>query len=117
MVDTIAAQGTNEFQEFVKEVAKEEEYRGCKVFVDYGLNEDGSILSTWSQQDVFVAEAYGDYECVDDGMMGLMLKSVIEGKQGIVFVSEEVCQEYKTFYEEKELIHSQKGYRAYLVNY
>ena len=115
--ETICAQGPNEFQELVKEVAAMEEYQGCEVFVDYNLQEDGSILSTWSQQDVFVAQAYGDFNCVEDGYMGLMLRSTIAGKQGILFVGKDVSKEYGTFYEGKERIAGSEHYDAILINY
>lgn len=115
--DTVAAQGPNEFQELVKEVAASEQYRGCDVFVDYNLNEDGSIHSVWSQQDVFVAQAYGDFQCVEDGYMGLMLRSTLTGETGIVFVGEDVYEEYGTFYKEKEIVAQSEHYYALLVQY
>ncbi|MBE5881086.1 MAG: hypothetical protein E7289_02060 [Lachnospiraceae bacterium] len=115
--DTIQTQGTNAFQELVKEVASLEQYKGMDVFVDYHLEEDGSIASAWAQQDVFVAEAYGDFVCVGDGVMGLMLRSSLLGEQGILFVGEDVYTEYTTFYENRKLIAEKEGYRAYLVEY
>ncbi len=115
--DTIRAQGPNEFQELVKEVATMEEYKGCDVFVDYNLQEDGSIHSTWSQQDVFVAESYGDFNCVEDGYMGLMLRSTITGKKGILFVGKDVYEEYGTFYQEREKVAESDNYYAILIEY
>ena len=117
VLDTIQEQGTNEFQELVKEVAAIEEYNGCKAFVDYNLQEDGSIYSAWGQQDVFLAEAYGDFICVEDGYMGLMLRSTIEGKKGILFVGEDVYEEYPTFYQEQEIVAQSENYYALLVEY
>lgn len=114
---TIDAQEPNEFQELVKEVAVSGQYNGCEVFVDYNLNEDGSIHSVWSQQDVFVAEAYGDFRCVEEGYMGLMLRSTITGETGIVFVGEDVYEEYGTFYKEKEIAAQSEHYYALLVQY
>jgi hypothetical protein len=114
---TIDAQEPNEFQELVKEVAASGQYNGCEVFVDYNLNEDGSIHSVWSQQDVFVAEAYGDFRCVKEGYMGLMLRSTITGETGIVFVGEDVYEEYGTFYKEKEIAAQSEHYYALLVQY
>ncbi|MBQ8527166.1 MAG: glycosyltransferase family 39 protein [Lachnospiraceae bacterium] len=115
--NTIEAQEPNGFQELIKEVAAREEYKGLSAFVDYHLQEDGSIQSAWSQQDVFVAEAYGDFICQEDGVMGLMLRSTILGKKGILFAGEDVCAEYETFYSGAELIAETDGYRAYLIEY
>lgn len=117
VLDTIQEQGPNEFQELVKEVSAIEEYNGCKIFVDYNLQEDGSIHSAWGQQDVFVAEAYGDFICVEDGYMGLMLRSTIEGKTGILFVGEDVYEEYPTFYQEQEIVAQSENYYALLIEY
>lgn len=117
VVDTIRVQGPNEFQELVKEVAAMEEYKGYKAFVDYNVQEDGTIQSNWSQQDVFVAQAYGDFECVEDGYMGLMLRSTIEGKQGILFVGKDVFEKCPTFYEGKDLLAESEKYYAILVKY
>ncbi len=115
--DTICSQGPNEFQELVKEVAAFEEYQGCDAFVDYGLNEDGSIQSAWSQQDVFVAQAYGDFNCVEDGYMGLMLRSTLTGETGLLFVGDDVYEEYGSFYKEREIIARSEHYYALLVQY
>ena len=117
VVDTIRVQGPNEFQELVKEVAAMEEYKGYKAFVDYNVQEDGTIQSTWSQQDVFVAQAYGDFECVEEGYMGLMLRSTIEGKQGILFVGKDVFEKCPTFYEGKDLLAESEKYYAILIKY
>ncbi len=115
--DTIRAQGPNEFQDLIREVAAMDEYKGCDVFVDYNLQEDGSIHSAWSQQDVFVAQAYGDFNCVEDGYMGLMLRSTLLGEKGILFVGEDVYEEYATFYEGKEMIADSDSYRAFVIEY
>nr|MBQ8252274.1 glycosyltransferase family 39 protein [Lachnospiraceae bacterium] len=117
VLETIDAQGPNEFQQLVRKVAQEEQYKGCQVFVDYDLMEDGSVNSVWSQQDVFVAQAYGDFECVEDGIMGLMLRSTYAGQEGILFVNEDVCEQYPTFYEGCELLEETEHYRAYVVTY
>lgn len=117
VMDTLRAQGPNEFQELIKEVAAMEQYNGCDVFVDYGLEEDGRINSVWGQQDVFVAQAYGDFNCVQDGIMGLMLRSTIYDRTGIVFVGDDVYEEYPGFYAEKEVIAESDGYRAILLKY
>ena len=116
VLNTIHAQGPNEFQELVKEVAAMEQYRGCEVFVDYGVDEDGRINSAWGQQDVFVAQAYGDFRCVEDGVMGLMLRSTILGKTGVVFVGKDVYEEYPGFYP-GDVIVENDNYRAVLVKY
>lgn len=115
--DTINSAGPNEFQELIKEVAAMEEYRGCEVFVDYNLQEDGEILSEWSQQDVFVAEAYGDFCCVEDGCMGLLLRSTIRGKKGVAFVGRDVCEEYEAIYEVGKIIAESRDYLAFSVEY
>ncbi len=115
--DTIEAQGPNEFQELVKEVAAQKEYNGCEAFVDYGLDEDGGIQSSWSQQDVFVAQAYGDFQCVENGYMGVMLRSTMTGETGIVFVGKDVYETYGTFYQEREIVAQSEHYYALLIQY
>lgn len=117
VLDSVRAQGSNEFQELIKEVAAMEEYKGCDVFVDYNLGEDGQINSVWGQQDVFVAQAYGDFRCVQDGIMGLMLRSTMLGKTGVGFVGKDVYEEYSGFYSEREVIAESDGYLAILVKY
>ena len=117
VIDIIRVQGPNEFQELLKEVASMEQYKGGDVFVDYGLDAEGRINSTWGQQDVFVAQAYGDFNCVQDGIMGLMLRSTIYDRTGIVFVGDDVYEEYPGFYSEKEVIAESDGYRAILLKY
>lgn len=117
VLDIIQTQGPNEFQELIKEVAAMEEYKGCDVFVDYSLDEEGRIESVWSQQDVFVAEAYGDFHCVEDGIMGLMLRSTLLGKTGVAFVGEDVLEEYPGFYSGRKVIAESDSYRAILIEY
>ena len=118
IVDTIHNQGGNEFQQLLCKVAQNEEYKGCKVFVDYGLREDGTLRSDWEQQDVFVAEIYGDFECVQGGFTELILKSTYEGKKGLLFVGKEVCEEYGSVdVDESKVLEETENYRVYLISY
>ena len=94
VLQTIGKQGTNEFQELVKTVAKSnaaQELVGCTAFVDYGSGEETE--ENWSQQDVFVAEAYGDYTCVNGGITYLLTRDTLEEKTGILFLDRETYRE------------------------
>lgn len=115
--DTIKEQGPNEFQELVKEVAATQQYSGCDVFVDYGFAEDGLLQSTWSQQDVFVAQAYGDFNCVEGGYMHILARSVITGETGVLFVGKDVFEEYGSLYAGKKKIAESENYYAVRIEY
>lgn len=94
VLQTINKQNTNEFQELVKTVAKSDaaqELVGCTAFVDYGSGEETE--ENWSQQDVFVAEAYGDYTCVNGGITYLLTRDTLEEKTGILFLDRETYRE------------------------
>ena len=64
---------TNEFQLLVQETAQ---HKGMKELPAYVLLETGQpeqpYTDEWAQQDVFVAEAYGDYLCRQGGMDALV---------------------------------------------
>lgn len=117
IVETINRQGTNDFQMLVRQVAEDDTYDGCQVFVEYALNEDGTVQSVWNQQDVFVAEAYGDYECMQNGLLSVMTRSTYSGKTGILFVGDDVYNASVDVYEAYETIAQNGGYRALLVSY
>ncbi len=112
--ETIEAQGPNDFQQLIQEVGTMQEYRGCQAFVMYEPTEDDVLNQTWGQQDLFVAQAYGDFQCMDDGLTWLATKSTVHGCKGVLFVGD---KEYKPLYEENELIAEKGGYRAYVVSY
>ena len=87
-------------------------YRDCNVYVDY----DGAN-AVWAQQDVFVAEAYGNFNCVDRGIFGLLLSSVYEEKKGLIFVERETYERQKVFYEDGRIVASSPGFLAIEIDY
>ncbi len=117
VVETIHAQGPNVFQDLVRQMAQDEKYKGCNIYVDYEVSEEGIINSTWSQQDVFVAEAYGDFVCIDDGLMGIMLSSYHAQKTGLLFVSDQVYEQKTDLYKEYTCVAEKDGYRVYEISY
>ncbi len=117
IMHTIQSQEPNEFQQLVRKVAQEDAYQGCQVYVDYNLQEDGKVNSAWSQQDVFVAEAYGDFQCVNGGHFYLMTRSSYQGEEGILFVGQDVYEEYNVLYDDYEIIAESENYYACRILY
>lgn len=63
---------TNAFQILIQETAENKGTRGALAYVVLEPDQPGQPLNeTWAQQDVFVAEAYGDYECTQGGLKAL----------------------------------------------
>lgn len=70
---------TNDFQLLIQDVAAGESSGDFYTAVYRALPTDDPnhpIDSKWAQQDVFVAEAYGDYHCDDGGFDGMIFNSV-----------------------------------------
>ena len=70
---------TNDFQLLIQDVAADEASGDFYTAVYRALPTDDPnhpIDSKWAQQDVFVAEAYGDYHCDDGGFDGMIFNSV-----------------------------------------
>ena len=70
---------TNDFQLLIQDVAAGEDSGDFYTAVYRALPTDDPnhpIDSKWAQQDVFVAEAYGDYHCDDGGFDGMIFNSV-----------------------------------------
>lgn len=110
-------QSALEFQSLVKNSA--EEIRETKAYVLYDKEQ-----SVWNQQDVFLAEAYGDYECVDLEGGTTELKSRLLEKQD----ERVLCFFYKEGYEdmagvlqeagiETELLEESEHYEAVVIKY
>lgn len=69
---------TNDFQLLIQDVAAGESSGDFYTAVYRALPTDDPnhpIDSKWAQQDVFVAEAYGDYHCDDGGFDGMIFNS------------------------------------------
>ena len=84
----------NAFQQTIALTAKIPETHGRIVY--RALTEaDGETVSNWAQQDVFVAEAYGDYFCRNGGFEEILpeLENETEGFDVILFTD-------RTYYEE-----------------
>ena len=108
-------QSALEFQSLVRNAA--EEVKKTKAYVLYDKEQ-----SVWNQQDVFVAEAYGDYECVnlEGGTMELKSRLLEKEDERIL------CFFYKEGYEhlagvlkeagmETELLEESQHYKAVLI--
>ena len=70
---------TNDFQLLIQDVAAGEDSGDFYTAVYRALPTDDPnhpIDSKWAQQDVFLAEAYGDYHCDDGGFDGMIFNSV-----------------------------------------
>lgn len=82
-------QSAMEFQQLIKETALPE-VKSAKAYVVYEREN-----AVWNQQDVFVAEAYGDFRCTNiwDGAAG-----VIEGAASEKGENTVVCYVYKEGY-------------------
>lgn len=69
---------TNDFQLLIQDVAADEASGDFYTAVYRAFPTDDPnhpIDSKWAQQDVFVAEAYGDYHCDDGGFDGMIFNS------------------------------------------
>lgn len=101
---------TNEFQLLIQDVAKDKETGGFPAYVVMETEQqEDPYHDQWAQQDVFLAEAYGDYLCRQGGVEALL--SDLEGEapgvyEGILFTTEEY---YRT---EAENLLREKGMRA-----
>lgn len=70
---------TNDFQLLIQDVAAGQDSEDFYTAVYRALPTDDPnhpIDSKWAQQDVFVAEAYGEYHCDDGGFEGMIFNSV-----------------------------------------
>lgn len=70
---------TNDFQLLIQDVAADQDSGDFYTAVYRALPTDDPnhpIDSKWAQQDVFVAEAYGEYHCDDGGFEGMIFNSV-----------------------------------------
>jgi 4-amino-4-deoxy-L-arabinose transferase-like glycosyltransferase len=130
----VNAQSYNEFQVLVRAVAGDQKavrimeemdqnsdlvvlpqtpaMKDCRVYVDY----DGTTPD-WSQQDVFVAEAYGNYECANGGIFALYLDSTHLEKKGVAFVERETYRKEQPLYEDNPLIAATDGFLAFEIEY
>lgn len=83
---TIREQGGNDFQQFLTEMAKEygDETKRAYLAIAEGTKEE-LIQSTWAQQDVYLAEVYGDWYCDNGGEEGFW-----NAQSGILFASNEI---------------------------
>lgn len=65
---------TNAFQLLIQETAQEEGLDSVAVYVALESDQpEEPVNHTWAQQDVFVAEAYGDYRCLQGGLAALLV--------------------------------------------
>lgn len=71
-----------------KEQMKGKQLRAFRMLV-----EDGEAYSTWAQQDVYIAEVYGDYLCKDGGIEA-MYESIEKGEisEAVLFCQKELYE-------------------------
>ena len=110
---------TNDFQLLIQNTAKFEEIRGLPAYVTLETgNPEEPYQTDWAQQDVFLAEAYGDYRCVQGGMNALLneLKTPASLREGyLLFTTQAYYQSavLPALTEKKipsQIINSQEGY-------
>lgn len=96
-IKMMRAQGGNEFQDFVTEVAKEYQDESYPAYL--ALKEEGKETQTgWGQQDVYLAEVYGDMRCQSGGV-----ESFMQAEEGVLFVDRESTEELQKLFERHEL--------------
>lgn len=81
---------TNAFQLLIQQTAEDESLDGVDVYVALeGDSLEAPVNHTWAQQDVFVAEAYGDYRCRQGGLAALLVDMEEEDytKEKIIFTT------------------------------
>ena len=114
-LDTIKRQGPNDFQQFLTQVAKE--YGDVKKQAYLALDEDAegdSVQVVWAQQDVYLAEVYGDWICADGGEAGFFTS-----QSGVLFVRNESVERVKSAEEfietgEEILVIEGENYTAFI---
>lgn len=97
---TIKEQGGNDFQQFLTQMAKEYGDDTKRAYLALAEGEQGELIqSTWAQQDVYLAEVYGDWYCDNGGEEGFL-----NAQSGILFVSNEIVDKItkNTGFVEKE---------------
>lgn len=87
---TIQTQTTvagNEFQNLVSQLAKENQH--AAAYVVYGMDETGTLDQEWAQQDVFVAEAFGNLLCRQGGYTAALKEAEesADSEQILIFVA------------------------------
>lgn len=97
---------TNDFQLLVEETADGAQMYGTEikenatVYAYRALTTDDPekpVDTQWAQQDVYVAEAYGDYICENDGWDNMLedMKNGSEGDCWILFTTQELLEQYR----------------------
>lgn len=90
---------TNDFQLLIEETGRTGK-QGATVYAYRALttgDPEKPVDTQWAQQDVYVAEAYGDYICENDGWDN-MLEDMKDGSDGdcwILFTTQELLNQYQ----------------------
>ena len=85
-----------------------DKYDKLPAYIDY----DGSG-GVWQQQDVFVAEAYGAYECRNGGVLELLAGNA-KDDCCILFASEKMLEDCGVLYEDCQVIAKSGEFTAYV---
>jgi len=112
----------NEFQNLIQAVALElnegdSDAQGETQIYAYVVHEpdaEGNISCDWAQQDVFVAEAYGDFKCRQEGVVGAK-KEQEQWKQAVVFSAKGSVESLLHEFPEAKQITETEKYFAYIV--
>lgn len=87
---------TNDFQLLIQNTAEFEETKGFPAYVTIETGQpEAPYQSEWAQQDVFLAEAYGDYLCKQGGVEELLKeleKDTSEHNDYLLFTTEAYYQ-------------------------
>ena len=86
----------------------EQKFRDCEIYTDY---DNGNVV--WSQQDVFVAQAFGNYTCRDGGVAALLVEPDNSG--GLVFADRATYEQQALFYEDYSLVAQTPDYLVFEV--
>lgn len=77
------------FQSFLSEsVTRDAAYAGVNAYVF--TNKDGTPLSDWTQDNLFLGEISGDYRCIDGGMEAFLADS----KESVLYISKDYYELY-----------------------
>lgn len=81
---------TNAFQLLIQDTAQKEQTNGAQAYVMLEPDQpEQPVNETWAQQDVFVAEAYGDYLCTQGGLNALLedMEEEKDQKKHVIFTT------------------------------
>ncbi len=113
---------TNDFQLLIKETDASGSVRSDKAYVLLKDEaEGGKEVVKWAQQDVFVAEAYGNHYCFDGGIDGAVatVLDTTKRQDAVIFYSNDRAEEIKEKVDAEDLIlvelHERGAYSSAMI--